>query len=77
MCKEVNTSHKFGEKPYYGFETVTMVPMCRKLIDVKLLLPEEKAWLNDYHQEVYEKTYELVKQDDRALKWLKRETAAY
>ncbi|KAF3938650.1 hypothetical protein ABW19_dt0204607 [Dactylella cylindrospora] len=71
------TTHQFGEKPYWGFETVTMVPMCRKLVDFDLLTPEEKKYLNDYHQEVYEKTSGYLKHDERALKWLKRETETY
>lgn len=75
MTKEAKTNHKFGDKPWLGFEHVTMVPMCQKLIDSKLLSPEEKDWLNSYHQEVYDKTHDLIK-DDLALKWLKRETAA-
>ncbi|KAF3926035.1 hypothetical protein ABW20_dc0108527 [Dactylellina cionopaga] len=71
------TTHQFGEKPYWGFETVTMVPMCRKLIDLNLLTVSEKKYLNDYHQEVFEKTHKFLQHDERALKWLKRETAPY
>ena len=56
MAKEASTNHKFGEKPYLGFEHVTMVPMCRKLIDEKLLSLIEKDWLNKYHAEIFEKT---------------------
>ncbi|KAK5091789.1 hypothetical protein LTR70_006319 [Exophiala xenobiotica] len=64
MAKEAETNHKFGDKPWLAFEHVTMVPMCRKLIDASILGPEEKQWLNEYHQE-----------DDLTLTWLKRETA--
>lgn len=74
MAKEVETNHKFGDKPWLGFEHVTMVPMCRKLIDAKLLTREEKDWLNSYHQEVWGKTSPSIK-DDWTLKWLQRETA--
>jgi Xaa-Pro aminopeptidase len=78
MAKEAQTNHKFGDKPYLGFEHVTMVPMCRKLIDEKLLTPAEKEWLNHYHEEVFEKTkvfFKGVKGDTMTLSWLQRETA--
>ncbi|KAL8812105.1 MAG: hypothetical protein Q9200_001277 [Gallowayella weberi] len=74
MAREAKTNHKFGDKPWLGFEHVTMVPMCRKLIDGKMLTPEERAWLNDYHQEVYEKTKGFFEGDQRTLRWLERET---
>jgi Xaa-Pro aminopeptidase len=80
MVKEVPTNHKFGDKPYLGFEHVTMVPMCRKLIDPSLLTEDEKKWLNDYHAEVLEKTkgfFEKDKEDQLSLAWLKRETQPY
>lgn len=77
MVKEVETKHKFGDKPYLGFEHVTMVPMCRKLIDVELLSDREKDWLNAYHKEVLEKTGAFFKEDERSRAWLKRECGSY
>ncbi|EXJ75555.1 xaa-Pro aminopeptidase [Cladophialophora psammophila CBS 110553] len=75
MACEAKTNHKFGDKPWIGFEHVTMVPMCRKLIDPSLLDPEERAWLNAYHEEVWEKTSGFFDKDERTTKWLRRETA--
>ena len=77
MVKEVETKHKFGEKPFLGFEHVTMVPMCRKLVDVALLSDIEKEWLNAYHAEVLEKTKPYFKEDERSRTWLERECASY
>ncbi|KAI4284297.1 MAG: hypothetical protein L6R35_004936 [Caloplaca aegaea] len=74
MAQEAKTNYKFGDKPWLGFEHVTMVPMCRKLIDGKLLTQEERTWLNGYHQEVYEKTRGFFERDERTMKWLERET---
>ncbi|KAL8759494.1 MAG: hypothetical protein Q9199_000715 [Rusavskia elegans] len=74
MAQEAKTNHKFGDKPWLSFEHVTMVPMCRKLIDGKMLTPEERTWLNEYHQEVYDKTKGFFKEDERTSKWLERET---
>ena len=75
MAKEVETKHRFGDKPYFGFEHVTMVPMCRKLIDPELLTGREREWLNSYHAEVLEKTKGFFEKDERTLKWLRRECA--
>lgn len=77
MVKQAETKYKFGEKAYLGFEHVTMVPMCRKLIDVDLLSGGEKEWLNKYHKEVLEKTGHFFKEDERTRKWLERECAPY
>lgn len=75
MAREAKTNHKFGDKPWIGFEHVTMVPMCRRLIDPSLLDPEERDWLNDYHKEVWAKTSGFFTNDEKTTKWLKRETA--
>jgi len=44
-------------------------------VDVDLLNAEEKKWLNEYHAETWEKVSPLLKNDERALKWLERECA--
>jgi Xaa-Pro aminopeptidase len=77
MVQEVKTEHQFGDKPFLGFENVTMTPMCRKLIDPTLLTESEKKWLNDYHREIYEETKSYFANDALSLKWLERETAPY
>jgi Xaa-Pro aminopeptidase len=74
MVKEVETKHQFGDKPYLGFEHVTMVPYCRKLIDESLLTRREKNWLNEYHADVHAKTQNFFPAGSLALKWLERET---
>jgi Xaa-Pro aminopeptidase len=74
LVKEVETKHKFGDKPYLGFEHVTMVPYCRKLIDERLLTRREKHWLNEYHADIYAKTKDLLDLGSIAAKWLERET---
>lgn len=77
MVKEVETKHKFGDKPYLGFERVTLTPHCRKLVDLSLLTEDEKAFIDEYHKEVYEKTSKYFEGDELTLAWLKRETAPY
>ena len=74
MAREISTTHNFGDKPWLGFEHVTMVPMCQKLIDANLLTEAERHWINDYHQEVWDKTHGFFTEDERTTSWLKRET---
>ncbi|KPM36894.1 putative Xaa-Pro aminopeptidase P [Neonectria ditissima] len=74
IVKEVKTKHSFGDKPFLGFEHVTMVPYCRNLLDVSLLTETEKVWLNSYHAEVLEKTRGFFEKDEMTMVWLKRET---
>ena len=77
MAREVETEHNFGDKPFLGFEHVTMVPMCRNLVDATLLTTEEKEWLNNYHAEVLEKTKSFFENDTITMKWLKLHTQPY
>ena len=77
MVKEVKTKYNFGDKPYFGFEHVTMVPHCRKLTDISMLTKTELDYINAYHKEVWEKTSPFFKNDERTLKWLERECQPY
>jgi Xaa-Pro aminopeptidase len=74
MAKEVSTPYKFGDKPWLGFEHVTMTPLCKKLLDVELLTPDERKWIDEYHKEIWEKTSKYFESDERTKKWLARET---
>ena len=62
-----------GTREMLGFETLTLVPFDRRLIDVALLTREERAWLDAYHAEVRRKIEPLLKSDDRP--WLRHATA--
>ncbi|KAK9470384.1 peptidase M24, structural domain-containing protein [Dipodascopsis tothii] len=75
LVVEKKTPNNFGGKKFYGFETLTMVPYCKKLTDVGMLDDDEKLWLNEFHAKVYETTKSYFKEGDYALEWLKRETA--
>ncbi|MBI5129580.1 MAG: aminopeptidase P family protein [Rhodopseudomonas palustris] len=41
-----------AEKPMNGFETLTLAPIDRRLIDLDMLSRKELAWLNAYHARV-------------------------
>ena len=55
-----------------GFETLTLVPFDRRLIDPELLTPRELAWLNAYHARFRPRSSRLLS-DDRT--WLRHATA--
>jgi Xaa-Pro aminopeptidase len=62
-----------SEKPMNGFETLTLAPIDRRLIEVSLLSPAEIDWLNAYHARV---AHEVRGQLDDATKaWLDQATA--
>ena len=64
-----------AEKPMNAFETLTLAPIDRRLIDVAMLSAAELKWLNDYHARV--KAEVRSRLDDDATKlWLDEATAA-
>lgn len=62
-----------GTREMLGFETLTLVPFDRRLIDAKQLLPFEIAWLNAYHSRIRREIEPILLSDDRA--WLRHATA--
>ncbi|KAK4639458.1 hypothetical protein QC761_708470 [Podospora bellae-mahoneyi] len=77
IVKEVKTEHSFGDKPYLGFEHVTMVPYARNLIDETILTPDEKDWLNRANKKILEKTLGYFENDPLTKAWLLRETQPF
>jgi len=73
LVKEAQTPNNFGNRGYLGFEHVTLVPIGHNLIDLDLLSPAEKKWLNDYHTECLAKIAPLLKEGSLGLAWLKKE----
>jgi len=62
-----------AEKPLNAFETLTLVPIDKRLIDPALLTAEETAWLNAYHARVRDAIAPLLDVHTRA--WLLAATA--
>lgn len=71
IVQEVKIPH--AERKMYGFETVTMAPICRDFIEPTLLSEAEKDWLNTYHRIVRAKLTPLV--NKHTLAWLEEATA--
>ena len=57
-----------AERPMLGFDTLTLAPIDRSLIDVALLTPAEIAWIDAYHARVAAEVGPLL--DDSAKTWL-------
>ena len=57
-----------GEVPLYGFETLTLAPIDRTLVEPALLTPDELAWLDAYHLRVREVITPKV--DGETAAWL-------
>ena len=68
-------SAKGGEKPLNTFETLTLVPIDRRLIDTSMLSAEEYAWLEIYHAKVAEALVPLVGPETRP--WLDAATRPF
>ena len=62
-----------SEGKYLGFETLTMVPLDRTLVDPALLSEAEIGWWNDYHTAVYATLAPQLESDD--LAWLEEQCA--
>jgi Xaa-Pro aminopeptidase len=61
-----------AEGEYLGFETLTLCPIDRTLVDPALLTPAETAWLDDYHARVRRVIGPLV--DPPTAAWLEDAT---
>ena len=57
-----------GEKPLNAFETLTLAPIDRRLIDTRMLTAKERNWIESYHARVNEVIAPLVDAQTRA--WL-------
>lgn len=62
---------EFGE--FLAFETLTLCPFDRRILEPSLLNPEERAWLNDYHATVRTALSPLLEEAD--LAWLEKHCA--
>ena len=61
-----------AERPMLGFETLTLAPIDRALIDRDLLTSDETAWMDGYHARVRETIGPLV--DPETAAWLEEAT---
>jgi Xaa-Pro aminopeptidase len=64
-----------GERPMLGFETLTLCPIERRMIDTKLLTRDELHWLDTYHARVLKEVGDHLSGDE--LTWLRKACAPF
>jgi Xaa-Pro aminopeptidase len=62
-----------AEKPINTFETLTLAPIDRRLVDLNMLTGDELSWFNDYHANVRHAVRSHV--DEATKLWLDEATA--
>lgn len=63
-------STEFGD--FLKFETLTLFPFDLSLFETEIMTDAEIAWLNNYHQEVYNRISPMLNDTEKA--WLKTKT---
>ena len=59
-----------------GFETLTLAPIHRGLIEAHMLSREELAWMDEYHALVRERLLPLLNDEPELAAWLADATAS-
>ena len=59
-------------KNFLEFETLTMFPYEKNLIDKEMLNTQQKKWINHYHQDIYKNISPHLKSDERV--WLREKS---
>ncbi|KAJ4962498.1 hypothetical protein NE237_022437 [Protea cynaroides] len=72
IVEEANTKFNFGDKGYLAFEHITWAPYQKKLMDLRLLAPEEIEWVNTYHARCEEILEPYL--DESEMAWLRKAT---
>jgi Xaa-Pro aminopeptidase len=62
---------KFGK--FLQFETITMFPIDKNLVDLELMTKDEMEWLNNYHLKVYDTISPKLNEEER--EWLSKKCA--
>jgi Xaa-Pro aminopeptidase len=65
------------DKNHLGFENLTFLPYERNLIDLDLVNNDFKKYIDDFHKKCYEKLCPFLKNDEKALDYLKRKRNVY
>ena len=62
------------DERHLGFENLTFIPYERNLMDMSLISNEFKEYIDNFHKKCYEKLSPFLKDDKKALDYLKRKT---
>ena len=64
---------KSKNKNFLEFETLTLAPLEKKLINTNLMTKSQINWINDYHKKVYDNVHDYL--DSNVKRWLKNKTS--
>ncbi|KAI0369605.1 Creatinase/aminopeptidase [Pilatotrama ljubarskyi] len=73
VVRRVKTKGQFNGDVWLGFERLTCVPIQTKMVKEVMLSKEERQWLKDHNRRCLELLEPLLRNDKRAMKWLRRE----
>lgn len=71
MIVQKKEKNEYGE--FMEQVPLTMVPFDVRGLDVSLMMPDQIAWLNAYHRQVYDSLKDRLNEEERA--WLAQKTA--
>lgn len=63
-----------SERKVFGFNTITLVPFDKRLIDKSMLTADEIEWVNNFHQQIWKTLKDNINAEPKA--WLKQATTA-
>jgi Xaa-Pro aminopeptidase len=63
-----------GERPFYAFEHLTLVPLQRRMMEVGRMSALEIGWVDAYHAECRDKLSPLLADEPAVLAWLHANT---
>ena len=73
IVKEAETEHSFMDKTFCEFETITIIPLARDMIVVKMLDDKERKWVDNYHDRCWCMLSGSM-QTDEETSWLREQT---
>lgn len=71
LVQQIEAANNSEYGPFYGFEDLTLVPYCKKLIDISLLSAEDKQQIKTYYQQITKLIMPDLAQEQQ--NWLKNE----
>ena len=71
--RSVQPKHADPHESWYGFERLTCVPIQTRMVQEHMLSKEEKGWLREHNRQCLHSLEGLLRDDKRALNWLRRE----
>jgi len=75
VCLEAHTANNFDGRVFCEFDTVSLAPIQRSLINLPSLTFEEREWLDGYHCKVRELLLPMMREHfPESVEYLERET---